>query len=425
MDRPLLFAALAATALLTACVARAAAVTPAPDSDLIERLLRADEARFGAVLDNAAAHRLQILYTQIDRDEANRPHFTTHAFRAGAEYFYPASTVKLAGAVLALEKLNGIDGVTADTAMRIDSAAAGQVAVIDDLSSPTGRPSVGHYLHKLFLVSDNDAYNRLYEFVGQEPMNRGLWRRGLRDSRLTHRLSMALTAAQNRCTNPVTFVGDDDRVLHEQPLVCHDEVIAAPAPIPVGVAHFADGERVDEPMDFAGKNAMSLADLQGLLRRVIFPGAFPEEQRFDLTAADYDRLYRAMSMLPRESQHPRYADGERYYDGYVKFFLYGDRKTRIPDDVRLFNKVGFAYGFLTDNAYVVDRAAGVEYLLTATIYVNANGVLNDGDYESDEVGFPFLADLGRAVHAYEVERPRRRRPDLSRFAPFFPTAAAE
>ena len=57
----------------------------------------------------------------------------------------------------------------------------------------------------------------------------------------------------------------------------------------------------------------------------------------------------------------------------------------------------------------------MEFLLTAVMQVNANGIYNDDTYEYDEVGFPFLANLGRAVLEYELGRERPRRPDLSRF----------
>ena len=64
---------------------------------------------------------------------------------------------------------------------------------------------------------------------------------------------------------------------------------------------------------------------------------------------------------------------------------------------------------------MVDFDAGVEFLLTAVIQVNRNRIYNDDSYEYDEVGFPFLANLGRAVMEYELGRERPHPPDLSRF----------
>ena len=188
----------------------------------------------------------------------------------------------------------------------------------------------------------------------------------------------------------------------------------APAPIPKGEGHIQNGALVAAPKDFAGSNYMSVEVLQDLLMAVFFPEELPAKRRFDLRPDDYRFLYRAMSMLPRECPHPQY-DPEKYYDSYVKFFLFGDNKEPMPDSVRIFNKVGLAYGYVTDNAYVVDFERGVEFLLTAVVLVNENGIFNDGAYEYDEVGLPFLAELGRVIYAYELERKRAHRPDLSKW----------
>ncbi|MEE2657624.1 MAG: serine hydrolase [Candidatus Latescibacterota bacterium] len=385
---------------------------------LVEELVHRHGGVALQVLEQARAHELQILYTQIDRDAENFPYFTRHEYRyaEGEPYFYPASTVKMAGAFLALERLNELDvpGLDRHTHVRIDSAAPGQVAVLHDSSSPTGLPSIGHYIHKLFVVSDNDAYNRLYEFLGQKRLNRALWDKGYADVRLTHRLSASLSAEQDRCTNPVTFLGPGREVLFEQGLVCSDETPAPKTPIRKGGGYQQGGELVEEPMDFTGKNWMSLTVMQEMLQAVLFPEAVLENRRFGLSVDDYDFLFRSMSLLPRESRHPCY-DPEHYYDGYVKFALFGDTRDRIPEHIRVFNKVGFAYGYLTENAYVVDFDAGVEFLLTAALLVNANGVFNDGEYEYDEIGFPFVAELGRTLYKHELVRKRVRAPDLSRF----------
>ena len=83
--------------------------------------------------------------------------------------------------------------------------------------------------------------------------------------------------------------------------------------------------------------------------------------------------------------------------------MFGDSKESIPEHIIIRNKVGFAYGYLTDCAYVQDTKNDIEFFLTATIHVNENQVYNDGVYEYDEIGIPFLAELGRLAHQYMVE----------------------
>jgi hypothetical protein len=87
----------------------------------------------------------------------------------------------------------------------------------------------------------------------------------------------------------------------------------------------------------------------------------------------------------------------------------------IPDYIRVFNKTGWSYGFLTDVAYIVDFKHKVEFMLSGTVYVNSDGVLNDNKYEYEETGYPFFKELGNIIYQYELNRDRMYTPDLSRF----------
>ncbi|MEL6716818.1 MAG: hypothetical protein AAFP86_23780, partial [Planctomycetota bacterium] len=60
------------------------------------------------------------------------------------------------------------------------------------------------------------------------------------------------------------------------------------------------------------------------------------------------------------------------------------------------NKVGWAYGYLTDAAYIHDAETGAEFILVGTIHVNKNRIFNDGVYEYERA-VRFMADLGEVV----------------------------
>jgi hypothetical protein len=60
---------------------------------------------FDSVVSNKEKYKLQILYTQINRNEKQEPSFSTYSFDADKYYYYCASTIKLPAAVFALEKL--------------------------------------------------------------------------------------------------------------------------------------------------------------------------------------------------------------------------------------------------------------------------------------------------------------------------------
>lgn len=358
------------------------------------------------VLNEPEKHEVQIIYTQINRVNKT-PYFNKYLFRVNSEeYFYPASTIKFPAALLALEKINNLNipGLTKETHLRIDSAFSRQSKVLFDYSSKDSLPSIAHYIKKLFIVSDNDAFNRLYEFLGQKDLNEKLWEKGYKNISLTHRLAISRTPEENRYTNPFEFYNGNE-IIYQQPLQYNPDIYSNNLlSAKKGIGYLQGDSLINEPKDFSASNYVSLEVLHELLLAVFFPESIEENKRFNLNEDDYNFIHKYMSMLPRESDYPSYSDTSYYYDGYVKFFLYGDTREKIPDNIKIFNKVGLAYGYMIDNAYIIDTENNIEFLLSAVIYVNEDGILNDNKYEYDEVGLPFLAELGRVIYNYELNR---------------------
>jgi hypothetical protein len=383
----------------------------------LEQLLRKNASPLLLhILDNPDTFRYQLIYTQIDRDKNNRPqfkHFYLHLDRD--LYFNPASTVKLPVALAALEKLHelNVPGVDKYTSMLSDSSYSGQHPVYTDSLSADGLPSIAQYIKEIFLVSDNDAYNRLYEFVGQQSLNERLRNKGYTGSRITRRF-MPMTEDENRHTNAIRFV-KNGKTLYEQPPAYNQQPFDFSKHYLIGKAYYnRQDSLVQQPMDFTTHNVLLLQDLQQLLQSVLFPLSVPAKQRFALTNEDRRFLYQYMSELPCESAYPHY-DTTTFFESYTKFFMFKAGKQHIPSYIRLFNKPGWSYGFLTDAAYIADFKNNIEYMISACIYTNSDGILNDDKYDYDSIGYPFFAETGKLIYNYELTRKRKHKPDLSGF----------
>lgn len=368
------------------------------------------------VLNKPDSFQYQLIYTKIDRDRKNRPSFSHYYLHVDRnQYFNPASMVKMPTAFCALEKLNDLNkpGVNKYTPMLTDSSYERQTRVWTDTSAANGFPSVAQYIRKIFLVSDNDAYNRLYEFVGQQSLNERLWEKGYSNSRITRRF-VAMNEEQNRHTNGIRFI-QDGKLQYEQPPAYNSRPFYLSKKILVGNGHWDRNDSlINAPMDFTTHNNMPLEDLQQIARSVLFPESVKPAQRFRLTEDDYQLLYRSMSELPYESKYPRY-DTTEYFQSYTKFFFFKAGRGQIPPQIRAFNKTGWSYGFLTDVTYIVDFENQVEFMLSGVIYVNSDGILNDNKYEYEQIGYPFFKETGEIIYQYELARPRKRKPDLTRF----------
>ena len=369
---------------------------------------------FDSLLRQRDEMNVQIIYTRIDRKENNEPVFTDFYFNNDpGNYFYPASTVKLPVAILALQKLYelNIPGLDKNTTMITGADGEKQTGVLYDSSVADTRPTIAHYIKKILLISDNDAFNRLYEFLGQEYINTSLHKLGYGDIEIIHRLSVSLTDEQNRRTNPVTFTNSAGVILYEQPAMV-SKWATQERNIKLGKGYMQGDELVNEPFDFSHKNKMLLQSLHAIVRTVMFPDAVPPAQRFNLAKEDYDFLRLYMSMRPGESISPAYPEPE-YWDNYIKMIYYGSEKTIPDDNIRIFNKTGTAYGFLIDAAYIADYRNKIEFMISAVIYCNSDGIFNDDKYDYDTVGHPFFKNLGRVIYDHELKRKRKYEPDLS------------
>ena len=386
---------------------------PIKSQNSLHKILNENKAYFDSLISNPD-YDVQIIYTQIDRDISNAPIFTTHKVNVDSKkYFYPASTVKLPACILALEKLNrlNISGLNKFTSLRIDSTFNNQHFVIYDTSSSNNCPSIANYIKKILLVSDNDAFNRLYEFIGQEEFNQSLWNKNFKNLKINSRLALGYSEKDNRHTNKFTFFDGKNIIYERAAQYSQFEFKFDLLNLKRGIGYYVGNKLIIEPKNFSHTNYFSLEDQHEMLKRLFFPNSFVSSKRFDLSISDYDFLYKYMSMLPRESEFKEYKN-EDYWDSYVKFFMFGDTKEQIPNQIRIFNKVGEAYGFIIDNAYVVDFENSVEFLLSAVIHVNRNQIYNDDKYEYDEIAFPFMAKLGQAVYNYELNRAPKKKPDL-------------
>jgi hypothetical protein len=389
------------------------------DTVFLKNLLESHPELFSHILNHPTHNEVQILYTQINRDKNNVPHFTSYSYRLNANhYFYPASTVKLPTSIFALEKLNQlhIKGLTRKTTMKTDSSFAGETKMVVDTTSANGLPGVENYIKQILLVSDNYAYNRLYEFVSRGEINDKLKKYGLNHTRIIRRLAIGDSGEGAKHTNAIDFYKGNKLIYHQPAKYDAREYPMHLDNMIQGKGYLDKNDKlVMQPYDFRDNNVYTIADQQSVLKRLMFPETFPKEQQFNLKPNDYQFIYRYMSMYPTESKKPTY-NSSGYYPAYCKWLFYGgDSLAVVNPNVRIFNKIGDSYGYDIDNAYIVDFNNKVEFMLTAVVQSNDDGIYNDNKYEYKTVCLPFMKNLGQVIYQYELKRPKNYLPDLSKF----------
>lgn len=389
------------------------------NTSFIESLMRQKPEQFGEILNNPNEYRVQLFYTQIDRDKNNVPHFKEFSYRLNpSEYFYPASTVKMPLAILALDKLNtlNIPGVNKSTMMYYDSVGARQEIIYNNPYSINGKQNIEQAIKEIFLVSDNNAANRLFEFVGQESIHSKLAEKGYNDAYIRNRLELGRTQEESRQTQAIDFFDDNGKKIYHQDARYNKQLLPNYNAF-LGKGHYNnDDSLVMKPLDFSVKNRIYLNDLHHILQSVIFYDQTPIKNRFNLTKDDRQFLIKWMHTLPTESQYPTY-DPVEYWPAYCKFMFMGSEKTPVPSNIKIYNKVGDAYGFLLDITYIVDTVNKVEFMLSGVIYCNKDGIINDSKYDYDNIGYPFYKNMGRLIYDYELKRKKAFLPNFDNILP--------
>ena len=356
------------------------------------------------IKNNLSKHEVQILYLSIQRDSLGKPLFEEFSYNLDKNYYYyPASTVKLPISILAIQKINYLKDkgfeISINTPFIVIDSKNDLISINNDSNNENEVLSVANCIKKIFLYSDNDCYNYLFDFLGKDEINHQLQKKGLKNTQIYHKF---LKNSDNLNSWRFLFISNRDTIYNQNSIksILNNSNKNLKSVIK-GNKFIYNNQLIKGPFDFNYKNQISIRDLNDILKRIIFPENFQKNERFDLQESDYNFLKYWMSRTSIEDNNINMINKNKYWDSYSKFFIYGDKKGEMNDAIRISNKVGMAYGTLTDVAYVRDKINNIEFMLTATILVNDNHIFNDDIYEYESKGIPFLSALGRQVLKYE------------------------
>jgi hypothetical protein len=199
-----------------------------------------------------------------------------------------------------LHDLN-IPNLDRHTRLEIDSNYTCQYKSATDSSSGTCYPSLGHYIKKMMLVSDNEAYNRVYEFLSPELINDRLDSLGMPTARIWHRF-LWCDNESNKYTNPFTFYNDSGQVIYKQPMMYCTKTYDNPiGEVKLGSGHYDfNNNYFNYSKDFSDRNYMSLSQINSFVKMVAFPEVFPSSRVLRLDHEDLRFMRKYMSMFATE-----------------------------------------------------------------------------------------------------------------------------
>ncbi len=338
-------------------------------------------------------YEIQVLLTKINQNNT-QVNFQKYEFQLDDnQYFYPASTNKLPIVILTLKKINELRSKGSEITLKSKII----LNYKDDSSELELRDSITSFqnlIADVFLVSDNSASNILIDFIGYNYFNNEMKNAGFEKTYLNHKFNPdpyvnSTWQISDLDNNLISSTNDDQKIIKAD-----DKTNG----LDKGDRRYFKGQILNESLNFSEKNRSSITDMHNLIKYIFYPEIFDSNNTFNLNVEDYDFLRYWMSRFTYEDIGEKFIGDENFFETYNKFFIHGDEQSVSNEQIRVYNKIGQAYGTSIDNGLIKNYQDNIEFILTATIYTNKNKVINDNEYEYDDIAVPFLAKLSRAIY---------------------------
>ena len=362
------------------------------NSNPIELVLKSDPY-LKEIINDKEDYEIQVMLTKVNHDNT-KIDFQNYQYQHDEnQYFYPASTIKLPIVVLTLKKINELRSKGSDITLK-SKIILNNVDNYSNFKLQDSITSFQNLIADIFLVSDNSASNILIDFIGYNYFNDEMQNAGFDRTYLNHKFNPdpyvnSTWQISDLDNNMISSINDNQKIIKAD-----DKTNG----LDKGERRYFNGEILDESLNFSEKNRFSITDMHNLIKYIFYPEIFDKANTFNLNVEDYDFIRYWMSRFTYEDIGEKFMGDENFFETYNKFFIHGDEQSVSNEQIRVYNKIGQAYGTSIDNGLIKNYQNNVEFILTSTIYTNKNKVINDNLYEYDDIAEPFLAKLSRAIY---------------------------
>lgn len=341
------------------------------------------------IYEQAPKYHLQLIFTSIEQIK-EKTKLQHHFFPAkNTPYLYPASLVKLPVALAVLSYLNE-QKIPHQQLLTTILSYQSDVKCQKQLSSKQNL-SVYNLIEKMLVVSDDAAFNLLFHLVGIDYINKTLQNWGFHDAFITHNFSSCST---NDLQKDGVFFFWEKQQISQKIMAKQNQYFSPKIPaIFIGKSHWQKGIQIQQAKNFAHNNFISLKQIHLLLLQLIFPNEKILKNRLNISIEQRKLILNYLSNNPAESS---IENKENYPQNLTKYLYFGQNPTiKLPAKIKHYNIVGQSYGFMADVAYFENEEQ--KGLLSSAIYVNENQNINDGKYEYQSIGLPFMQFIGQKI----------------------------
>jgi len=357
-------------------------------TDSIQSIINKDTSLvIKEVFSNPESYKLKIILSQISDDGHGHKQISSWRFRDTiSEYFYPASLVKIPMALSFMEFINENKIFNKDLS-----------DILIDTSSIVDERSLNDDLKLMLSASDNNAFNRLYNFIGCKYLNINLLKKRYKNTYLVHRFEPG-NEIYHQTALPIKVLSSNRDLIFSHPSDSATAILGHMYKDSlIGIGYYRNDSLIQKPKGFRYHNYVDIRDIHDMMISFFYP-QFIKHKPFNITESQRDTILKFLQLSPLQPNFTEYSDTSVFHPNFLKVLLFGRDKNVNYPGVKFYNKSAMAYGFMADCCYLRDTINNVEFFLTVYMYLNKDEILNDNKYEFDTIGTPFMRKFGELLY---------------------------
>lgn len=368
--------------------------------DYFKSIISGKDSLVDQVLRDAAKFNLQLILSVYDFKNGKD---TLYHFYLNRDqyYFSPASLIKFPVALVAAEKLTSLKyshSVSIHDSIAITTCSCDKST---DTYVRNSKPtSFKQFYDELFIMSNNSAYNLLFDFVGRDDANKRFKELGFDRIIMNNRFSSGCSDENNKNYGGITFYRNANENILSIPCGSsymewkHDSTW----PNTAGRFHLSNKKLISEPKRYTSGNYTSLTDIHHMLIDFIEDFQRPiNKRKYKIDDEIRTIIFNAMGTFPKEMVSTNYQT-ENIPDTYYKFFLSPKSMNTNGNSLRIYNKVGIAGGYISDVSFIEDKRIGLKYFLSGSMHAKKDGIIGNNNFNYYDIGIPTFRKIGELVY---------------------------
>ena len=349
------------------------------------RIIKGKESVVDNVLANPAKYHLQINFTAVEEDQGNIK-LNDYSLYKDKYYYHPASLIKFPLALISLEMLTRFQqeyGLSLQTPIQSKTCSCdfGTDTYVNHLK----QPNLDNLYKEMLVMSNNDAYNFFYDFVGTTHFNKRMKELNIPDIILRNRFYSGCAGTAAKMSGGIQFMKDSVNASYS--INCQQDTLLDNTQSiylndPTAITH----------------NVVSLSSLHQLMIQLFYPTLFNKEKTLNISEANLNYFKTTISSYPNSL--PDYVG---YPNHYHKYLIPSHLINNKDSAIKVYSKNGNAGGYISDVMYFTDEKNKVKYFLSVSMYNATTKYYYRRRARYTSPGLDFFRQLSKILYNYEKE----------------------